>query len=54
MHGGIEKDDLKKENINAVKKGLVNLERHISNIQKFGIKPIVAINHFVLDTKKRN
>ena len=52
MHGGIEKDDLKKENINAVKKGLVNLERHISNIQKFGIKPIVAINHFVLDTKK--
>ncbi len=51
MHGGVEKEDLKKENINAVKKGLVNLERHINNIKKFGIEPVVAINHFVLDTK---
>ncbi len=51
MHGGVEKEDLKKENTNAVKKGLVNLERHINNIKKFGIEPVVAINHFVLDTK---
>ncbi len=51
MHGGVEKEDLKKENIQAVKKGLVNLERHINNIKKFGINPVVAINHFVLDTK---
>ena len=51
MHGGVEKEDLKKENIYAVKKGLVNLERHINNIKKFGINPVVAINHFVLDTK---
>jgi len=51
MHGGVEKEDLKKENINAVKKGLVNLERHINNIKKFGIEPVVAINHFILDTK---
>jgi len=51
MHGGVEKDDLKNENIKAVKKGLVNLERHINNIKKFGIDPIIAINHFVLDTK---
>ena len=51
MHGGVEKEDLKNENINAVEKGLVNLERHINNIKKFGIVPIVAINHFVLDTK---
>ena len=51
MHGGLEKEDLKKENIHAVKKGLVNLERHINNIKKFGINPVVAINHFVLDTK---
>ena len=52
MHGGIEKQDLKKENIPALKKGLVNLERHIENIKKFGLQPIVAINHFALDTKK--
>ena len=51
VHGGLEKEDLKKENIYAVKKGLVNLERHINNIKKFGINPVVAINHFVLDTK---
>ena len=51
MHGGIEKEDLKNENVDSVKKGLVNLERHINNIKKFGINPVVAINHFVLDTK---
>ena len=51
MHGGLEKDNLKNENVNALKKGLVNLERHILNIKKFGLAPIVAINHFVLDTK---
>ena len=51
MHGGLEKDNLKNENVNALKKGLVNLERHILNIKKFGLVPIVAINHFVLDTK---
>ncbi len=52
MHGGVDKKDLKIENINALKKGLVNLERHIQNIKKFGLEPIVAINHFALDTKK--
>ncbi len=52
MHGGVEKGDLKKENINSLKKGLVNLERHIKNIKKFGLEPIVAINHFALDTKR--
>ena len=52
MHGGVNKDELKNENIDAVKKGLVNLERHIENIQKFGLPVTVAINHFVLDTKK--
>ncbi len=50
MHGGIEKKDLKKEDINALKKGLVNLERHIENVKKFNLEPIVAINHFALDT----
>ena len=52
MHGGVEKENLKTENINALKEGLSNLDRHINNIKKFGIEPIVAINHFVLDTKK--
>ena len=52
MHGGMEKENLKTENIDALKEGLSNLDRHINNIKKFGIEPIVAINHFVLDTKK--
>ena len=51
MHGGVEKENLKTENIDALKEGLSNLDRHINNIKKFGIEPIVAINHFVLDTK---
>tara|TARA_A100001015_G_scaffold208629_1_gene233443 strand:- start:962 stop:2650 length:1689 start_codon:yes stop_codon:yes gene_type:complete len=52
MHGGVEKKDLKKEDIVSLKKGLVNLERHISNIKKFGLEPVVAINCFMLDTNK--
>ena len=52
MHGGVEKDDLKKENLDALKKGIPNLERHIKNIKKFGLDPIVAINHFITDTDK--
>ena len=52
MHGGLEKDDLKKENLTALKKGLPNLERHIKNIRKFGLEVLVAINHFVSDTDK--
>ena len=50
MHGGLNKDELKTENIDALKKGLVNLEKHINNIKKFGLPVTVAINHFVLDT----
>ena len=52
MHGGVEKDDLKKENLDALKKGMPNLERHIKNIKKFGLDPVVAINHFITDTDK--
>ncbi len=52
MHGGVEKDDLKKENLESLKKGLPNLERHIENIRKFGLEVLVAINHFVSDTDK--
>ena len=52
MHGGVEKEDLKKENLDALKKGLPNLERHINNVKKFGLELIVAINHFISDTDK--
>jgi formate--tetrahydrofolate ligase len=52
MHGGIAKDELKKENVEALKKGLVNLERHIGNVQKFGLPVTVAVNHFITDTDK--
>jgi len=50
MHGGVKKDNFKKENIDALKKGLPNLERHIKNIKKFGLEVTVAINHFISDT----
>ncbi len=52
MHGGIAKEELKKENIAALKKGLVNLERHIENVKKFGLPVTVAVNHFIADTDK--
>ena len=52
MHGGVEKDDLNKENLEALKKGMPNLEKHIQNIKKFGLEVIVAINHFITDTDK--
>ena len=52
MHGGVLKENLKKENLNALKKGLPNLKRHIENIKKFGLDLIVAINRFETDTKK--
>ena len=52
MHGGVEKDNLKKENIDALKKGLPNLERHLQNLKKFGLEVVVAINHFITDTDK--
>jgi formate--tetrahydrofolate ligase len=50
MHGGVAKDDLKTENAAAVAKGCDNLKRHIENVKKFGVQPIVAINKFVTDT----
>ncbi len=51
MHGGVQKEDLDKENVNAVKKGLENLDRHIKNVKKFGIPVIVAVNNFSSDTQ---
>ena len=45
MHGGVAKDDLKNENVDALKKGLVNLERHIENIKKFGLPVALSLIH---------
>ena len=50
MHGGVAKDDLKEENVEAVKKGIVNLERHVDNVRKYGLEPVIALNAFVHDT----
>ena len=50
-HGGVEKADLNNENVAAVEKGFENLQRHIENIQSFGLQTIVAINSFTLDTE---
>ena len=51
MHGGVKKDDLGKENTEAVIKGCENLGKHIENISKFGVPVIVGINDYVTDTK---
>ena len=51
MHGDVSKEDLKNENVEALKKGLVNLERHIINVRKFGLPVTVAINHFITDSQ---
>ena len=50
MHGGLNKDELKNENLDALKKGLVNLERHINNTRKFGLPVTIAVNHFITDS----
>ncbi|MBT3700254.1 MAG: formate--tetrahydrofolate ligase [Alphaproteobacteria bacterium] len=50
MHGGVAKEDLKVENLEALDSGFANLERHLSNISHFGMKTIVAINKFSADT----
>ena len=50
MHGGVARDDLGNENLDAVKEGLANLDQHIENIKKFGVPPVVGINRFHADT----
>ena len=54
MHGGVKKDELDKENIQAVIKGCENLGKHIENISKFGVPVIVAINDYVSDTENEH
>jgi formate--tetrahydrofolate ligase len=51
MHGGVARDALAKENLEALRAGFVNLERHITNVHRFGVPVVVAINHFTSDTE---
>ena len=51
MHGGVSKDELGKENVEAVKSGLENLGKHIKNIGQFGVPAVVAVNNFTSDTE---
>jgi len=51
MNGGVAKEDLGAENVDAVKKGCANLGRHIENVKQFGVPAVVAINHFTADTE---
>lgn len=51
MNGGVKKEDLGKENVEAVRKGCANLGRHIENVKQFGVPAVVAINHFYSDTE---
>ncbi|MBP2558215.1 formate--tetrahydrofolate ligase [Neorhizobium galegae] len=51
MNGGVKKEDLGRENVEALKRGAANLGRHIANVRKFGVPVVVAINHFTSDTE---
>lgn len=50
-NGGVAKEDLSEENVEALKKGIVNLEKHIENLQQFGVPVVVTLNQFVTDTE---
>jgi formate--tetrahydrofolate ligase len=50
MHGGVKKEDLKSENLKALEAGMANLARHVENVQKFGIVPIISLNRFSADS----
>ena len=53
-NGGVAKKDLNEENLEALKKGIVNLEKHMENVQKFGVPVVVTLNSFVTDTDAEN
>ncbi len=50
MHGGVKKDDLKKEDLKALETGMSNLRCHVENVRKFGLEPVISINRFSADT----
>ena len=54
MHGGVKKEDLKHENLKALEAGMSNLQRHVENVQKFGIVPVISINRFSADTRPKS
>ena len=54
MHGGVKKEDLGAENVDAVTLGCKNLEKHVENINKFGVPVVVAINDYVTDTEREH
>ena len=54
MHGGVKKEDLKTENLKALEAGMANLARHVENVKKFGIVPVVSLNRFSADTPPRS
>src|SRR5207248_9606674 len=51
MHGGVKKENLKAENLKALEAGMANLQRHVENVQKFGVVPLVSINRFSADSE---
>jgi formate--tetrahydrofolate ligase len=51
MHGGVKKEDLKNENLKALEAGMTNLARHVENMQKFGVVPVISINRFSADSE---
>jgi formate--tetrahydrofolate ligase len=50
MHGGVKKEDLKKEDLKALEAGMSNLVRHVENVRKFGLEPVISINRFSQDS----
>src|SRR6187455_886618 len=50
MHGGVKKEDLKTENLKALESGMSNLQRHVENVRKLGLEPVISINRFSADT----
>ncbi|MGB9780827.1 formate--tetrahydrofolate ligase [Caldanaerobacter sp.] len=52
MHGGVKKEDLQKEDVEAVRRGIENLEKQVENVRKFGVPVVVALNKFLYDTEK--
>ena len=51
MHGGVDKTQLKEENLDALRNGIPNLQKHIESIRAFGVEPVIAINRFITDTE---
>jgi formate--tetrahydrofolate ligase len=51
MHGGVKREDLKNENLKALEAGMANLQRHVENVRKFGLVPVISINRFSADTE---